>query len=188
MYRVVIKPLTNPVTVQEVMTSARIDNINQDVTFEPYLNTLIMSATQHAEMLMGRPIITQTIECEFMDFSRELRIPAAQSIVSVKYLDSVGLEHTINSIEYGLRNFNDYSVVESANGYSFPNGYNVKIQAVAGFGNASDVPEQIKDWIMLRVKQRYDQNGMSSVGPSISEYSRSFADSLLDRYVIRHFA
>jgi len=95
-------PAAEPVTSAEIKASARIDGTE----FDTQIAILITAFRQQAEHQQGRRLITQTVELILDAFPDEeeidLLLPDAQSIMSIKYLDTAGTEQTLSGTVYAL--------------------------------------------------------------------------------------
>jgi len=154
-------------------------------TGDPILNILIAAARQHAETLLKRYLITQTIDY-YMDCfdSWEIKLPPLQSVSAITYVDTDGTTQTIDAADYLVDAVSVPARITPAYGETWPTPRTqnnaVKIRFIAGYGAASAVPQCIKNWMLLRIKQIYDQQGMVNVGNIVSEFPYSFVDGLLD--------
>lgn len=155
-------------------------------TGDPILNILIAAARQHAETLLKRYLITQTIDY-YMDCfdSWEIKLPPLQSVTAITYVDTDGVTQTIDAADYLVDAVSVPARITPAYGEVWPTtryqNNAVKIRFIAGYGSASAVPQCIKNWMLLRIKQIYDQQGMVNVGNgSVTEFPYSLVDGLLD--------
>ena len=156
-----------------------------NTTGDPLLSILIASARQHAETLLKRYLITQTIDLYLDCFPDcEIKLPPIQSVTAITYTDSNGDTQTLASDQYLVDAVSTPSRIAPAYGVVWPSvryqNNAVKIRFIAGYGSASAVPQCIKNWMLLRIKQMYDQQGMVNVGNIVTEFPYSFVDGLLD--------
>ena len=119
---------------------------------------------------LGRALLTQTLEwrgtwCETPFFFAPL-----QSIVSVKYDDTNGVEQTISSGEYRITGLSDRPMIEPVYGTSWPSMRSqveaFRIRYIAGYGAGTDVPEPIRAAIALQVRAML---GMMQRDPSLQQ-------------------
>lgn len=180
-------PATEPVTLAEAKVQCRVDS---DITTEDALiSALITAAVQQCEHELGRALITQTWEQVLDEFpAAELPLdkPDAKSVVSVKYLDTTGVEQTLAPSAYYVDLDTMPGWVLPAVDTDWPDTYDsanaVRVRFTTGYGDASAVPAGIKAWIKLRVATMFKFREQIASGASVSELPGGFADRLLDPY------
>ncbi|MBX3629317.1 MAG: hypothetical protein KF908_05260 [Nitrosomonas sp.] len=189
---IVTPPAIEPVSIDEVIYHARIDNYNQDGYDESVLlNGLIRAAREQAEHKLGRYLITQTVDAYFDAFpvcGKLITLPPVQSITNIKYIDTDGILQTVDALHYYLDRSGKTSRIGCAYGYSWPSSRNqsgaVIVRFVGGYGDAAtDVPASIKNWMLLRIKTLYDKrDAILIVGGTTDDRitDNTFADGLLD--------
>lgn len=155
-----------------------------NTTGDALLSILIASARQHAETLLKRYLITQTIDLYLDCFPDcEIKLPPIQSVTAITYVDTNGDTQTLATDQYLVDAVSTPSRIAPAYGVTWPSvryqNNAVKIRFVAGYGTASAVPQCIKNWMLMRIKQVYDQRDMIETG-AISELPYSYVDGLLD--------
>lgn len=185
--KLIIQPAAEPVTLAEVKTHTQVEHTADDAL----IGTLISAARQDAEHRIGRSLVTQTWEQILDAFADPIYLPnpPIASIVTVKYIDSAGVEQTVLNTAYTLDADNEPGRVKPTFGTAWPTprvqSNAVRVRYTAGYGvDGTNVPAAIKDWIMLRVKALYDIRSTLIVGQPINAAPRDFADGLLDRYKI----
>lgn len=183
-------------TIADNTTTTYTDNIadsslgaeapSTNSTGDPILNILIAAARQHAETLLKRYIITQTIDLYLDCFDAwEIKLPPLQSVTAITYVDTDGVTQTLSSDDYLVDAVSVPARITPAYGEVWPTtraqNNAVKIRFIAGYGAASAVPKCIKNWLLLRIKQIYDQQGFVNVGNGgVAEFPYSLVDGLLD--------
>jgi uncharacterized phiE125 gp8 family phage protein len=187
--KIITAPATEPVTLAECRQQLRIDTLDDDTL----LTALITAARESCEHLLGRALITQTLELVLDEFPSGdeicLQRPPVSSITSIKYLDDAGVEQTWSSANYTL-DTDDISarVLLATPTTIYPSTYDrdsaVRIRYVAGYGAASAVPVAIKQWILIRVATLYEYRTQIMAGVSVNELPGGFVDRLIDRYRI----
>jgi len=160
-----------------------------NTTDDPLLAMLIASARLSGETITRTKFITQTWDLILDSFPAvEIKsvLAPVQSITSIKYLDNDGVLQTLAADQYTLDADTPPGWIIPAYGTSWPSTRDsanaVTVRMVVGYGAASAVPEGIKHWMLIRVKQMYDQRNAMSVGGAVAEFPRSFVDGLLDPY------
>lgn len=148
-------PAAEPVTSAEIKASARIDGTE----FDTQIAILITAFRQQAEHQQGRRLITQTVELVLDDFPADhidLILPGAQSITSIKYLDTSGTEQTLDAGVYALDADSTPNRALLKYGQQWPETQDVpnavRIRYVVGYGASSaSVPQNIRLWIIAQV-------------------------------------
>lgn len=177
------QPAVSPVAVSEVCQAGRID----EADFNAQLAIIIPALVQSAEAIMGRPIINRTYELVLDAFPAgeiDLVLPGVSTITWVKYIDSAGIQQTLDSSRYALDKESVPCWLLPADGQEWPDAKDianaVRVRFIAGFGDAAtDVPEDIKFWIIARAVQVLgDPIAAEKTG------GRSFVDRLLDRHCV----
>ncbi len=153
-------PSIEPVSVDDIKSSARVD----DASLDAQITALIPAFRMAAEHETRRRLITQTVELVLDAFPAshiDLMLPDAQSITSIKYLDSAGVEQTLAGTVYQLDADSTPSRALLKYGQSWPATQDVpnavRVRFPVGYGPASaDVPSNIKLWITAHVCQALD--------------------------------
>jgi hypothetical protein len=176
-YTLVTPPASEPVALADVKTFLRIDGNDDDAI----LNILIASARRVGEAYTKRAFITQTWRLTMDRFTeRENEIPSGfhiaptphlvdgsqaiqlsrqpiQTISSIKTTNSANVPSTVLAATYTL----DASAgrILLNDGYSWPTALRdnagIVIEFIAGWANASAVPEPIKQGIIQHVAASY---------------------------------
>jgi len=157
-----------------------------NTTIDPLINILITSARMQAEQMLHRYIVTQTVDLYLDCFPKEwINLPPLQSVTSITYADVNGDEQTLQANQYQVDSISKPAGIAPAYGLSWPatraQANAVKIRFIAGYGAASAVPACIKQWILLRVKEAYDNRQAATIGSAqLIEFPYSYVDGLLD--------
>lgn len=179
-------PGLEPVTAAEVKDAGRIDGTE----FDAQIAILIPAYRRQAEEWLGRRLITQTVELvldEFPESAIDLHMPGVQSIESVKYIDTDGVEQTLAAANYSLDDSSTPNYVLPAYGTSWPDVLDsanvVRVRMVVGYGDAAaDVPEEIRTWIKAHVIQTLDNP--SGVTSDKVHATLPFLDGLLNAHKV----
>ena len=179
-YQITVQPATEPVDVADCKLVARLTATGLDGLIE---DLFIPSARRTCEQRLGRSLITQTIRKTLdawpADGDIELEYGPVASITSVSYLDANGDSTLVDSDLYSLDSRNEVGSawvllapdqIWPTTG-SYANA--VSVLYVAGYGGASDVPHDVRLWIMAAVAEM-----IRTGNPDVP---RGFADGLLDR-------
>lgn len=122
-----------------------------------------------------------------------LEWPPLVSVDSITYTDENGTTgQTFSSSNYEVSTSGDQGRVRLLSGQSWPNTKDlydaVTIEFTAGYGaNASDVPEDIKAAIKLKVGDLYENRQDQVVGATNSITLKDRSYDLLQHYVVRPF-
>jgi len=179
-------PATEPVTLTEAKAHLRVDGSADDTL----ITALIVAARQAAEQITGRALITQTWDLMLDAFEPtiELPMPALQSVTSVKYLDSNGAEQTLASGNYKVDAVSEPGRIIPAYGLDWPATRDeinsVTVRFVAGYGAAAAVPQPIKQWMLLKIGELYENREGTQTG---TVTAMPFVDALLHPYRILSF-
>ncbi|MBY0474213.1 MAG: phage head-tail connector protein [Nitrosomonas sp.] len=183
--KIITAPTSEPVTLAEAKAQLRVTNSYEDAL----IASLIVAARDLCEAETGRALMPQTWELSLNCFSDEMclqHVPVA-SITSIKYTDADGAEQTLASTEYVLDTSSNWkSRVVLAVGKSWPQIYsginNVRIRYVAGYPNASAVPQSLKQWMLLQISHWF--RNRESVSMNGAGAKLEFVDNLLNAYRI----
>jgi len=178
-------PASEPFTTAEAKTHLRVDIATDDT----YIDTLVVSARARTEAYLRKALITQTWEYRLDWFpisdESELLVPMLPmvSVSTIKYIDSDGDEQTWSSAEYTVDIYNHVPRILPAFSFSWPTTRDqinaVTIEFVAGYGTASDVPQDIKHAMLLLIGEMYENREESVTGTIVSAMPTT-AQSLLD--------
>jgi uncharacterized phiE125 gp8 family phage protein len=157
----ITEPTEEPITLDEAKQHLRVD-IDDDDT---YIMGLIIAARMIAEERTNRALITQTWDMIIDDFPMgdtiKLRKPCLQSVESVNYTDSSGIEHIMPDTDYVV----DTNSVPGRVFLGFAKIWpvvvlqpaaSVRIRFTAGYGDTADaVPQGLKNAMLLLIGNWY---------------------------------
>jgi uncharacterized phiE125 gp8 family phage protein len=107
-------------------------------------------------------------------------------VSSVLYLDSDGVEQTLNAASYKLDKITEPCRLVPAYGTTWPSTREeinaVSITYSCGYGAPEAVPESIKRWMLLRLGALYENREEVLSGRAITLAPLPFADALLSAY------
>ncbi|MBF0232500.1 MAG: phage head-tail connector protein [Desulfamplus sp.] len=158
--KLITAPTASPIDATDLKYHLRLDGTDHDL----YIPGLIEAGTKRVELFTNRKLVTQTWEIYGKSFKDiiDMVIPLGQtqSIVSVKYADSDGVEQTVSSDEYALIFPGcDGAKITFDTGYALPDvswDGCVTVRFVCGYGAASAVPDTIKSAIRLVCGDLFD--------------------------------
>jgi len=156
-----VAPATMPVSLAEAKAHLRVDHGDQD----DLISAQIRAATAWLDGwsgILGRALITQTWRQEFGRFADHLPLPLAPvtAIDSISYFDAGNVQQVLDPGLYALHTdaFGAHVVPQSGNAWPAtcrrPDA--VSITFTAGYGAAADVPEPIRQAILLIVQRLFD--------------------------------
>lgn len=182
-YTTTIQPASEPVTLDQAKAQCRVDHADEN----DLITALIKPARELAEHRTGRAFITQTCEWVLPCLDGEkIAFPVApvQSITSITYLDSNGIEQTLPTSVYALdKTGNGKHYLRLKYGQSWPSVLNqfdaVKVTFVAGYGDAADVPAAVKQWILLAIGFFYVNRESATENTMVTELPATFCEGLL---------
>ena len=183
--KLITVPTEEPVTPAEAQAQCRDD----DPVSDAFILGLISAAREQAEHELGRPICTQVRDLVLDAFpvaEIDLTLPNVQSIVSVKYIDTAGVEQTLASNLYSLDSSSTPCWLLPARDTDWPAtlaaANAVRVRFVAGYGaTAASVPDDIRLWMIAHACQvlRLPEGITSGTLAPLP-----FVDRLLDCHVV----
>lgn len=176
------------VTLDEVKAQCVISHADDDAL----LTRLISAASDFLDgpdARIGRALVTQTWEVDFgpLSGSARLNLPVAPLIAlsGVTYYDRDNVQQTMTAgSEVLLYADNDRAYITPALQASWPAMYNrpdaFTVTFTAGYGPASDVPENIRHAALALISHWYENRDAVSVGNTASEVPM-LVDALIDK-------
>lgn len=183
-YKIITQPTEEPLTVSDAKIHLRVDGNDEDAL----IMSMIVAARESAEHETGRALCTQTRELVMDSFPSRIVLAGApvSAVLSVKYIDTSGVEQTLAAGNYDVDADSSPAVIIPATGKSWPATYSkqtaVRVRYTCGYGDASDVPAAIKAWMLLAIGTMYMQR--ESVGTGLAVIPDRFWHRLLDPYRI----
>lgn len=182
---VVTAPVVLPLGLQEAKDHLRVDLADDDALIEQ----LIIAAREMAESFTERALITQTIDYvrdAFPTWGMTLPRAPLQSVTSVKYIDTDGVEQTIDAADYRVDALSTPPRLTPAYNETWPSARDVTnavtIRLVVGYGDGpADVPVRIKAAMLLMIGDLYEHRQSIQVGVSATQLSLT-AERLLWPY------
>lgn len=158
---VITAPDEEPLSLAEAKRQCRIsDGIGY---FDEEVSALITAARIFCETATQKAFITQTLRltCDAFpgacdEYQFRLPRPPLQSVTNIQYTDSDGDTQTVSSASYVVDATQEVGRIALAYGYDWPTDAigqiaAVKVNYVAGYGDAVDVPKNIKQAMLLLV-------------------------------------
>ena len=162
-----VEPTAEPVTLAELKEQLRIESSTTED--DAFLNSLIVSARQGIEAMLGKVLMSQTVVAKLDEFPEDkfidLPTPPVQSISSITYYDEDNASQTLSSSNYTLNDYIDPQRVELGSDYDWPATYDrwdaITITYVAGFASADAVPSSIKAALKMVAAELYESRGFT---------------------------
>lgn len=168
--RDVTQPAAEPITLEEARLHLKLDAEGSPASHpdDALIETLITAARQHVERYTYLAVAERQVEARvtaFDDDGVDIPVSPVQSIVSVKYVDSSGVEQTVESGDYELGGSLDGPALLLKHGSSWPTDvYDradaVRITVEAGFtmGSPNDnpLPGPVRAAILLVLTHLYE--------------------------------
>ena len=178
--RLIFPPSSLAVTLEQAKANLSIDGSDLDSRVLMYLNGVI----DKAEQLTGLSFINQTWRVTLDSFPDAIVLPPpVSSVVSVKYLDSDGVEQTLDPADYLVDSVSQPGYVVPAYGKAWPETYDqvnaVNVEVISGFGaDSTDVPDGIRLYIAAKLVEQFDP----AIRVEKDTVQSSFIDRLLDPF------
>lgn len=186
---VIDAPEGDLITLDEAKAHLRVDFDDDD----DYIQSLIDAAVAHVDGpagWLGRALLTQTLELRCDEFGTcdiPLPFPPISEVVSIKYDDDDGAEQTVDDTVYRLVGQPSAPRIALAYNEAWPTvrwqSEAVRIQYLAGYGEAADVPKPIKQAVLLLIGHWYANREAVNVGTTVTELPMA-VKSLLFPYQI----
>lgn len=184
--RLFIAPAAEPVSLAEAKLHLKVEHSVDDTL----IAAIIQAAREAAEHETGRSLMPQTWELLLDAFPADaikLDKPPVTSVVSVKYLDSGGVQQTLDGSAYTLDADYVPGYVLPAYGTFWPSTQDainaVVVRFATGYANAAAVPAGIRAWMLLRIGALYGNREAFAAGMLVV-LPGNFCDRLLDPYKV----
>ncbi|MBN8958577.1 MAG: hypothetical protein J0H17_18730 [Rhizobiales bacterium] len=150
--KVTVPPTDEPVTLVEAKAECGVTGTARD----DELTLKIAAARAFVEQHCTIFLMTQTVAvtCDCFDDLGHVAVAPLQSVTSIKYFDLDGLEQTVADTVYEERLDALSPSIVAKPGQRWPSkqaGTRITLTAVAGYGDASEVPPNIKQAVLLHV-------------------------------------
>jgi uncharacterized phiE125 gp8 family phage protein len=166
-----VSPAEEPVSLDDARARLRLESGEDD-----YLPGLIVAARRHCESFQGRAYFTQTWDLYLNAFPGgciKVPLPPLQSITFITYKDNSGVPQTLDPDTYVFDAYGEPGLIHLAYGNSWPatcpEPNSVQIRFVCGYGLAADVPEHIRNAILLKLADLYENRGNEQASKRMEE-------------------
>jgi uncharacterized phiE125 gp8 family phage protein len=186
-YQVITPASAYPVSLTEAKSHLKVDTTADDT----YITSIIKAATQLSEEYTNRFFIDTVIEQYASSFAdlQTLFKSKVSAVAYVKYYDSDNSLQTLSATVYNTQLNYEPSQIQLADNQSFPKITSrndaVLARYTVGYGSsASDVPEIIKQAILLTIGNFYQNRNSVVVGRIATELPLN-VKWLLDTYKVQ---
>ena len=180
-------PTEEPLSVAEVRLHLRIDDGDEDAK----LGMMIAAVRKQFEESYWTQFCTATYDQYFDGFHNQFKLarPPVGTVATVKYTDVAGDEQTVDATVWEQGLVNDVGVVRTEYNQTWPTGArghpdSVVIRYTAGYGDADDVPEPIRQAMLIYCEHLYEHRGLTITGSIIATIPKGI-DSLMGAYSFR---
>ena len=172
--KIAVHPTEEPVLLDYARKHLIVDIDDDDTDAE--IMRCVASARRYAEGFLNRALVTQTWDLyldEFPDADYiELPLPPLQSVSWLKYKSTAGVLTTMDAADYIVDIVSEPGRAALAYGESWESTYAeiqaVQVRFICGYGRGEDVPEDIRQAIMMKAAQLYENRGDEAIAiPSI---------------------
>lgn len=159
-------PDTEPVTLTETKTHLRVETEDEDAM----ITALILAAREHIESWTRRALVTQTWDLRLDGFRTVIWVPkpALQSVTSINYLDQNGDSQLLATSKYQVDSSTEPGRIMPVEGEVWPSTQavtfnTVTVRFVSGYGNQSEVPQMLKQGLLLLVGHLFENREQTTV-------------------------
>jgi len=178
-------PVSEPVSLQEAKDWMRVTSEDEDAV----ISSLISTAREACEEYQGQAYLEQTRILTLDEFPCEeilIPRPPLQSISRIQYLDTAGVQKTIDTVDYAVDSVSFPARLIPAFGKSWPATREqvgaVTIEYVAGYdpdgSPAVPVPQRIKQAILAMVNHLYERPEVAGGTQGVPMLSVQYQDSV----------
>jgi uncharacterized phiE125 gp8 family phage protein len=156
-------PTTVPLSLQEVKAGLRLDA--SDESEDALLAGLIRSSVAQIDGRdgwLGRQLCAATWRLDLPEFPCVIKVPLPplQEVTEITYIDASGVEQTLDPAAYHVAG-SDPAMIVPTYGTVWPatrcQPDAARITFVAGYGGFNDVPEDVREGLLLLIRAAYDQ-------------------------------
>lgn len=188
-----VAPTVEPVTLAQAKMQCRYTDTDED----EYITTILMpSARQAAETITNRQFNTATWELRTTEFPTTFHLPypPLQSVTSIKYHDTAGVEQTLAASVYRYDIYPARGQIELAYGQTWPTvraqSASITVTFKAGYGDtADDVPRELRQGILFLIAHWFANREPVAMGRSLSMVDIPLhVHSVFSHFVVPEFA
>lgn len=187
--KLITGPSEEPISITEAKAQLRVDWSTEDTQIGNY----ILAAREYCEGFQNRQYITATWDLWMDGWPSKDRfgipLPPLQSVASIKYYDTANVEATMAAADYFVDDKSEPARVVLAYGTSWPSitlrpANGVVVRFTAGYGLAAEVPQKVKQAMLLLITLMYEKRLPVVEGKIVGEVPFAVSSLLwLDRIV-----
>jgi len=184
-YTLITAATQEPVTLAEAKLHLNEDRSEKDTL----ITKLITRARRLAEHKTGRAFAPQTWELVLDAFPEAFMLLPAPitAITSVKYIDSAGVEQTLDPAGYQLDKDSAPGYLVPAYGTAWPaqrqQANAVRVRYTCGYAINDAQLDAVTQWMLLAIGVWY-RHAEATTSESLNELPRTYVDGLLDEYKV----
>lgn len=156
-------PASEPITLAEAKLFLRVDGTEDDAL----ITDIISAVREVAEQHLRASLVTQSWMLAFDDAApekTELSMGPVVSVTSVKLVQADASESVMSASLYHLSSTRDVLVFDQA-----ALAHRVEITYAAGYGDATDIPQPIRQGMLVHAASLYSQRDLSEALPPVSK-------------------
>lgn len=192
----ITQPASEPITLTDVEGQCRITDLSAEAST---IDIVIQAVRERAEQATRRAFVTQVWELTLDGFpygAISLPLPPLQTVDSIKYIDTAGVEQTLDAAAYRVLTGGEPGAVQPVYGTTWPNTLNdletVKIRFTCGYGpiapdTSLNVPKAILQWQLINIANLYENResqGVAMGRSTVFNLDATLCDGLLESYRI----
>lgn len=180
-YELSSAPAEEPLDLIEAKLHLKIDHSDEDSA----ISSLITLARRKLEHDTWRQLVTATWKLYLDDFPRGIKpicwtLPPLQSVSSIEYYDTDGTLQTFASSKYHVDSKSTPGRILLKSGQAWPAVEDARpnaviVTAIAGYGDAADVPEEAKHALKLLIGHWYLNREAVAAGGMSKEIAFSYS-------------
>jgi uncharacterized phiE125 gp8 family phage protein len=157
-FRRTVAPTAEPITLDQAKLELRVENTLEDDRISGFI-TAVREEVEHELRRSLMPQTWQLLLDEFPCDAIQLANPPIVAVTAVTYIDTDGVQQTLDPTAYTLDP--DYlpGFLLPAYGVEWPATEDVanavSITYTTGYADAASVPQAIKTWMLLRLRTLY---------------------------------
>lgn len=181
-------PAAEPLSLVEAKSHLRADGTDEDAL----ISSLIAAAREQVQTVTRRALVTQTWSLKLDSFPALIEVPRPPliTVASITYVDVGGDTQTLAASRYTVDADSEPGRIVPVYGDAWPATRSVPnavtVQFDAGYGAAADVPQPIKQAMLLLIGHWYEHREAVNVG-NITNVMPMAVESLLFPYRVLSF-
>lgn len=161
-YELITAPVTTPVSLSEAKVQCKVESA--DTAEDAFILECIEAATNLIESEKDCQLMAATWDAFFDCWGdvTKIRKQPVQSVASIKYFDSDGVEQTLATSNYSVDTKSNFARIGFKDTFNPPTLESGRLNAitvrfVAGYADSDSVPSRIKQKILVLVRNFFDK-------------------------------